>query len=495
MYPPTFPQSATPNPIPYGLGADGQNGSIGQLPPWPANPIPYASGPNPYAYATHGLGPIGAGSLPPFSPANFAPQGILGSLLGSAAGGILGNLAGHKSLGRTIGGIGGSFLPFQAGPQLPQQFAPQYPQQFTPQGWGGDLIGQVAQTVGGQLGGPWGQALQGAAPLAQYLPFQAGPQQGLPDPQFDPQGFWSSLKKVVSHIPDVVHAAQTVGQYLPLQAGPQQLGQLPPPDFDPQGFWSSLKKVVSHIPAVLNTAQQVASYLPLQAGPQQQFAPQGWGGDLIGQVAQTVGGQLGGPWGQALQGAAPLAQYLPFQAGPQQLGQLPPPDFDPQGFWSSLRKVVSAIPAVVNTAQQVASYLPLQAGPQQQFAPQGWGGDLINTVARAAGGQLGGPWGQALQAAAPLAQLLPFQAGPQQLGQLPPPDFDPQGFWSSLKKVVSAIPAVVNTAQQVASYLPLQAGPQLAPQWFGPSNLAQIARQFPPLTTFPQSPYQAVGQA
>ncbi|HKO90502.1 MAG TPA: hypothetical protein VJU61_05085, partial [Polyangiaceae bacterium] len=280
MYPPTFPQSATPNPSPFGIGTDGQNGSLGQLPPWPANPQ-YMSGPNPYAYATQGPA-AGAGSLPPFSP-GFAPQGILGSILGSTAGGIIGGLAGHKNLGRTIGGIGGSFLPFQAGPQLPQQFGSQ---QFAPQGWGGDLIGQVAQNVGGYLGGPWGQALQGAAPLAQYLPFQAGPQAGLPDPQFDPQGFWSSLKKVVSHIPDVVNTAQQVASYLPLQAGPQGL---PGPDFDPQGFWSSLKKVVSHIPQVVNTASQVASLLPLQAGPQ----------------------------------------------------GLPDPQFDPQGFWSSLKKVVS----------------------------------------------------------------------------------------------------------------------------------------------------------
>jgi hypothetical protein len=165
---------------------------------------------------------------------------------------------------------------------------------------------------------------------------------------------------------------------------------------------------------------------------------------------------------------------------------------------------------VLNTAQQVASYLPLQAGPQipQQFAPQGWGGDLINNVARSVGGQLGGPWGQALQAAAPLAQLLPFQAGIQQAGiqqaglqqagmqQQLSPDFDPQGFWSSLKKVVSHIPAVLNTAQQVASYLPLQAGPQFAPQQFyGISpNVLQLIRNLPP-AFLTQSPYQAVGQA
>ncbi|HKO91242.1 MAG TPA: hypothetical protein VJU61_08830, partial [Polyangiaceae bacterium] len=172
--------------------------------------------------------------------------------------------------------------------------------------------------------------------------------------------------------------------------------------------------------------------------------------------------------------------------------------FDPQGFWSSLKKVVSHIPQVVNTASQVASLLPLQAGPQQ-FAPQGWGGDLINTVARSAGGYVGGPWGQALQAAAPLAQLLPFQAGPQQMS----PDFDPQGFWSSLKKVVSHIPQVVNTASQVASLLPLQAGPQIpqqfAPQSWGgmltlPSNLQSLLRNIhhnPALTTtIPQSSYQ-----
>jgi hypothetical protein len=75
------------------------------------------------------------------------------------------------------------------------------------------------------------------------------------------------------------------------------------------------------------------------------------------------------------------------------------------------------------------------------------------------------------------------------------------GFWSSLKKVVAAIPDVVNTAQTVAQYLPFQAGPQIpqqfAPQSWGgwlPSQLQQAIRSLPP-TYFTQSPYQAVGQA
>ncbi|PFD32663.1 hypothetical protein CN285_27290, partial [Bacillus cereus] len=53
----------------------------------------------------------------------FAPQGILGGLLGSAAGGLIGDVFGQKDIGSAAGGIAGSILPFQAGPQLAPQGA------------------------------------------------------------------------------------------------------------------------------------------------------------------------------------------------------------------------------------------------------------------------------------------------------------------------------------------------------------------------------------
>ena len=236
--------------------------------------------------------------------AAFAPQGFLGGLIGSTAGRLLGGLAGHPDLGKTLGGLaGGAFIPLQAGPQ------------FAPQGLGG---------------------LQ---------------------PDYDPQSIWNIVKQAAQVLPHVI-------KLLPLAAGPQQqfgqqqfapqgVGGLQP-DFDPQSIWSIVKKAAEVLP-------HVVKLLPLAAGPQQQFAPQGLGGDLISQIAQTVGGHVGGGWGQALEAAAPFAkQYIPFQAGPQQQLQ---PQFDPQSIWSIVKQAADVLPHVIKL-------LPLAAGPQQQFAPQ-----------------------------------------------------------------------------------------------------------------------------
>jgi hypothetical protein len=424
MYPPTFPQSDNN----FSTFPIGGNGASGQLPYWQGNPAQYAQ--NPYAQSPYGHNPQAQGG------ASFAPQGFLGSLLGSTAGRLLGGLAGQGNLGRILGGAAGTLLPLQAGPQyqqpgqadfdpqgfgsffkkmvsiipdavkvattvakvLPLQAGPQSAQQgFAPQGWGGDLLAQLAQTAGGHVGGPWGQAIQGAGPLISHLsPFQAGPQymqpgqyQQLgqyqqPGGNFDPQGFGSFFKKMVSIIPDAVKVATTVAKVLPLQAGPQQQ-QLQPQQlqqFDPQGLWSSLTRLAGQLPNLANAAQQLGL---LQAGPmgaQQSFAPQGWGGDLLGQLAQTAGGYVGGPWGQAIGGAGPLISHLsPFQAGPQ--GHYPQPgqyqsgqyysgqsNFDPQGFGSFFKKMVSIIPDAVKVATTVAKVLPLQAGPQFSSQPQ-----------------------------------------------------------------------------------------------------------------------------
>lgn len=118
----------------------------------------------------------------------LSPQGLFGGLLGGPVGGLIGRgiggLFGNPSLGGQIGqiagGIGGSLLPFSADPmaayaqqlqqaqlaqqlqqaQLAQQLqqvqqaqlAQQRPaqSQLAPQGWIGDLIGHVAQPVGGR---------------------------------------------------------------------------------------------------------------------------------------------------------------------------------------------------------------------------------------------------------------------------------------------------------------------------------------------------------
>ena len=117
-------------------------------------------------------------SLPFQAGPQLAPQGFLGGLLGGPVGGLLGQgiggLLGNAQLGQQIGslagGIGGSFLPFQAGPQL------------APYGFFGDLLGQVGQPLGSAIGSAFGnQQLGGtignvAGQLGRFLPFQAGPQ-------------------------------------------------------------------------------------------------------------------------------------------------------------------------------------------------------------------------------------------------------------------------------------------------------------------------------
>jgi len=333
-----------PPPFPQTLNANGHGFGAGSDASYMGTLPPWQS--NPAAYASPGF--VQQSFAPQsFAPQSFAPQGIFGSLLGSTAGRLLGGLAGQPDIGRLLGGAVGTVLPFQAGPQAPIE------------------------------------------------------------PQFDPQGFWSALKNVVSQIPQVVGTAQQVIGMLPLQAGPQLQPQAA--QFDPQGIFNTLLK---HLPQVLTVLPQL---LPLQAGPQlqpqsAQFDPQGILSNFLKHLPPVLT--------TLPQVLTTLPQMLPFQAGPQALPQAAiNPQFDPQGFWSSLKKVVSHIPQVVGTAQQVIGMLPLQAGPQPQLTPQGWGGDLLSQAAQTAGQNIGGFWGQALQGAAPLAQYLPFQAGPASLPQ------------------------------------------------------------------------------
>src|SRR5690348_3652393 len=89
-------------------------------------------------------------SSPYGTAAQFAPQGLLGNILGglaAPAGGALGNLFGQQQLGSQIGGVAGqlaNMLPFAAGPQMA---APQ-PPQLAPQGLLGSILGAVAAPAG-----------------------------------------------------------------------------------------------------------------------------------------------------------------------------------------------------------------------------------------------------------------------------------------------------------------------------------------------------------
>ena len=88
----------------------------------------------------------------------LAPQGLLGGVLGGSLGGLagkeLGGLFGNANwgnqLGQTLGGIGGSLLPFQLDPTA-QAYAQQ--QQLAPQGFFGNLLGQIGKPLGSTIGG------------------------------------------------------------------------------------------------------------------------------------------------------------------------------------------------------------------------------------------------------------------------------------------------------------------------------------------------------
>src|SRR5471030_1838657 len=204
----------------------------------------------------------------------LAPQGYFGSLIGAPLGGLIGRgiggLLGNSNLGNQIGqiagGIGGSILPFNADPvaaayaqQAQQQALQQQLQQLqqgqlAPQGWFGNLIGSVAQPLGGAIGGLFGNS-----------------------------GIGNAIGGVAG-----------------------QLGRMLPFSVDPV----------------------TAAY-----AQQAQLAPQGWFGNLIGSVAQPLGGAIGGLFGNSGIGstiggvAGQLGRMLPFSVDPvtaayaQQLAQ------------------------------------------------------------------------------------------------------------------------------------------------------------------------------
>lgn len=246
----------------------------------------------------------------------FAPQGFFGSLLGAPLGGMLGRgiggLLGNQRLGNQIGqaagGIGGAFLPFAADPvqqaqqqmleqqiqqqqlqqaQMQQQLQQaQMQQQLAPQGFFGNLLGQVGRPLGSYLGGQLGNAGLGgtlggmAGSLGRLLPFGADPS-AMAQQQIAPQ----------------VHQ-QLIQQIQQLQ---QQLQQQ-------QQQYAQLVQMISQ-------QQQ-------QLGQQGQISPQGWFGNLIGQVGQPLGGAIGGIFGNSGLGsqiggvAGQIGRMLPFGADP-----------------------------------------------------------------------------------------------------------------------------------------------------------------------------------
>jgi hypothetical protein len=136
-----------------------------------------------------------------------------------------------------------------------------------------------------------------------------------------------------------------------------------------------------------------------QPSQQQQLSPQGWFGNLIGQIGQPLGGAIGGIFGQPHIGsqlggyAGQLGRMLPFSADTMQ-----------QAYGQ----------------QTYGQQAPTQAYASQGYAPQGWIGNLIGQIGQPVGTAIGGLHGQPAlggqigSIAAQIGRLLPFQADPAQ---------------------------------------------------------------------------------
>src|SRR5262249_53508156 len=213
--------------------------------------------------------------------------------------------------GQLISGIGGlgSLLPFGVGPQ--QQMG-----QLTPQGWFGNLVSSVAPTIGNQVGGTAGQLISGIGGLGSLLPFGVGPQQQMG--QLTPQGWFGNL---------VSSVAPTVGGAVGGTPG-----------------------------QIISGLGSLGSLLPFGVGPQQQMGqltPQGWFGNLVSNLAPTVGGAVGGTPGQIISGLGSLGSLLPFGVGPQQqMGQL------------GSQQPMIADAGAAGWIPNLANLLPFAAGPQ-----------------------------------------------------------------------------------------------------------------------------------
>jgi hypothetical protein len=104
----------------------------------------------------------------------------------------------------------------------------------------------------------------------------------------------------------------------PMQAYAQQIAQQ-------QALQQQLQQLAQQqqLQQLAQQQQQLQQLGQHQLG-QQQFAPQGWIGNLIGQIGQPVGTAIGGLYGQPALGgqigsiAAQIGRLLPFQVDPAQ---------------------------------------------------------------------------------------------------------------------------------------------------------------------------------
>ncbi|MQA19609.1 hypothetical protein [Rugamonas rivuli] len=266
--------------------------------------------------------------------AQLAPQGWFGNIIKSVAqplGGAIGGAFGNAGLGNTIGGIAsqlGGMLPFAADP-LQQAYAQQaaqvqqlqqlQAQGLAPQGWFGNIIKSVGRPLGGMIGGAFGHAGLGntiggiASQLGGMLPFSVDPAEqaaALQDVQLQsqglvPQGYFGNLLR---------HRANT--------------GIISPPIFSnpigSPGIGYSSPGIANMLPFAADPVSQAYAQQAQDAQLQQLqgLAPQGWFGNLIKNVAQPLGGAIGGAFGNAGLGntiggiASQLGGMLPFAVDP-----------------------------------------------------------------------------------------------------------------------------------------------------------------------------------
>jgi outer membrane lipoprotein SlyB len=242
-------------------------------------------------------------------------------------------------------------------------------QALSPQGFFGSMLGApVGGLIGRGIGGMFGQSGAGSqiGQLAggiggALLPFSADPMQAY---------------------------AQQLAQQQALQQQLQQLQQ--------QQQLQQLQQLAQQ-----QQLQQPSQFQ--QPSQQQQLSPQGWFGNLIGQIGQPLGGAVGSIFGQPHIGsqlggfAGQLGRMLPFSADPMQ-----------QAYGQQTQ------------GQQAYQQSPTQAYASQGYAPQGWIGNLIGQIGQPVGTAIGGLHGQPAlggqigSIAAQIGRLLPFQADPAQ---------------------------------------------------------------------------------
>jgi hypothetical protein len=212
-------------------------------------------------------------------------------------------------------------------------------------------------------------------------------------------------------------------------------------------------------PVTAAYAQQIQQHQLQQQLQQGQLAPQGWIGNLIGQVGQPLGGAIGGIFGQSGLGST-------IGGAAAQLGRLLPFGADPISAAYAQQQQQQVQLQQLQQLQELQQQQQLQQLAQQgQLAPQGFFGNLLGHVARPVGGAIGGIFGQSGVGntvggiVGGLGRMLPFGADPvaqayaqqaqqQQLAQL----------------------------QQQAQLQQLAQQGQLAPQgWFG-NVLSQVGQ-------------------